>query len=198
MTLLALALLSGDGWIDRPPGSGPDISLHRDDRRASEADDDVIIDFGGSVVHKGRPPAIGGGFGWTIFWSIVVIALLAVTLWALRRYVARSRFAGGGGVVNVLARASLDQHSRLYVVELGETVFLVGGTRDRLNSLGTIRDPEEVAAVRRRATGKEQAAFKAALGEEIKSAERGEGLQKLREQLGDLKATVKRWGGAKA
>ena len=195
MSVLVFVVGLGDGWIDRPPGIDEKTSAHV----GFDAFEKESIDLGaGGSTRAARPMPIGaGGFGWTIFWSIGVIVLLGATLWALRRYVARARF-GGGGVVNVLGHTALDAHSRLYVVELGETVFLVGGTRDRLSSLGTIRDPQEVAQVRRRAAGREQAAFKAALGEEIKISERGEGLQKLREQLGELKATVKRWGGSEA
>lgn len=196
-----LVLVLGQEWIDRPPGIVAPTSPHAPARWMPEGyDESATLDgLEAGPARAPRPLSVGaGGFGWTIFWSIAVIALLGATLWILRRYVARARLGGGGGVVTVLARTSLDAHSRLFVVELGETVFLVGGTRDRLTPLGTIRDPQEVAAVRRRATGREQAAFTSALGEELKSAERGEGIQKIREQIGELKATVKRWGGAEA
>ena len=136
---------------------------------------------------------------WTFFWAIFVIALLAGTLWLIRRHMKRSRFVGGGDVVSVLARTGLDSHSHVFVVDVGNTIFLVGGSRDRLAPLGTIRDPEEVAKVRAQAAGGSvRSGFDASLAEQLKDGERSDGARKVRDQLGRLKKTIHNWGKAGA
>jgi flagellar biosynthetic protein FliO len=144
---------------------------------------------------------IGGGSDsmiWTVVWSIVVIALLAAVLLLMRRFLRNSRFVAGGGALRVLARHGLDTHSRLYLVEVGETLFLVGGTREQLNPLGTIRDPEEVARVRELAGGGERKVFQERLAEEVKASERGENAQKVHDHIGQIRDTIKGWGNKTA
>lgn len=148
-----------------------------------------------------RPlPQASGDFFWTIFWSVAVIALLGLVLWALRRFVRQGRFVTGGGVAAVLARVALDPHRRVWVLDVGRTIFLVGGGKDGLSSLGSIRDPEEVAEIRARAAGGESArrSFETALKQERREGERDEEAGKIREQIGEIRETVKRWGNAGA
>ena len=162
------------------------------------------IDFPPPGRTRSRSPLAGDSSGvlWTVFWSVMVIALLVVVLWLIRRFLKNSRFVMGGGAIRLIARHSLDQHARVYLVEVGETIFLIGGAREGLSSLGTIRDPEEVAAVRAQVGGarpdSSSRLFKDRLSEELKASERTAGAQKIRDQLGRIKDTMKRWGNAGA
>ena len=81
------------------------------------------------------------------FWTGVVMALLGLTFWILRRYAGKSRFLGGG-TMRVLARKGVAQKQEILLVEVGPRILIVGATRDRLASLGEFSDPDEIARLR--------------------------------------------------
>lgn len=178
-----------------PPPPAPAVERLRQE----EKDTPVVLEAAptGAVRPVRQAPL---DFFWTIFWSVAVIALLGVVLWLLRRFMRQGRFVTGGGVAAVLARVALDPHRRVWVLDVGRTIFLVGGGKDGLSSLGSIRDPEEVAEIRARAAGGESArkTFEGALKQERSEGERAEDAGKIREQIGEIRETVKRWGNVGA
>ena len=200
--LIALSLVACAAFQDAVAGEAP--PKVEQGRGALDDGENRPIDLStASPVKNERPFADGSGdMIWTVVWSCFVIFLLVLVLWLIRRYLKNSRFVMGGGAVRLLARHALDAQSRVYLIEVGDTIFLVGGARDRLASLGTIRDPEQVARIRSEVGGdrsdSSRRQFKERLSEELKASERGEGAQKIRDQLSDIKDTIKNWGNAGA
>jgi flagellar biogenesis protein FliO len=193
---LALAwLIQAAPPVAETPAAPAPAPLPGYDERALRVDDSAA----GVPAGRPRPGLAPPDMFWGVFWAVAVVLMLGAVLWLLRRFLRHSRFVVGGGAVAVLARAALDAQARLYLVEVGNTLFLIGGGRDGLTALGTIRDPQEVAALRARAGGpRAQPAFEAALTEELRAGERTQGWQKMRDQIDRIRSTLRRWGNGEA
>lgn len=74
----------------------------------------------------------------------IVLAVLGIVVYALRRYVPALR-AADHDALRVVARTGLSQKHSLALIRLGRRYVLVGMAGDRLNSLCEVTDPEEVA-----------------------------------------------------
>lgn len=79
----------------------------------------------------------------------VVLAVVAIAFWAVRRWVPSVRSAEGG-LMNVVGRISLTPKHHVALVQVGGRFLLVGIAPDGLSTLSEISDPEEVAELVRR------------------------------------------------
>jgi len=113
-------------------------------------------DFEQNVAIGGRPSSlIPSGLGALA----VVLGLVAVVYWVVRRWVPSVRVSDNGAV-RVVGRAPLTPKHHVSVIQLGRRLVLVGVAPDRLTSLCEIRDPEEVADVlSRMERGRQGSAF---------------------------------------
>ena len=100
----------------------------------------------------GKTPGPGNSpIGWpeilqTLLALGVVIILIFLTRWVLRRMGPR-RLAGGSGVMQVLASAPLSGRGQMILVKLGTRLVLVGIIGQTITALTEITDPAEAAAV---------------------------------------------------
>jgi flagellar biosynthetic protein FliO len=76
---------------------------------------------------------------------VVVLGVMAVALWAARKFVPGVRRLGGSGAVRVMARTHLAPRQSIALVKVGSRVLVVGQTADRLTTLDTITDGDEVS-----------------------------------------------------
>lgn len=98
----------------------------------------------------------------------LVLGLLLVAYWALRRFTPLGRAAGAAsGGLRLLGRLPLGGKAWLSVVEAGGEVLIVGVTEQSVNLLARVEDPEQAARLRaagpggfgralRRAAGRDQ------------------------------------------
>lgn len=179
MVWLALALSLQDPVA--PPEAPPEKGLTEESKTGKV----LAFEKEQPVRVVGRPLREAQGLGWTIFWTLFTLTALGVVLWFIRKFVRNSKFIGGGGVVDIVACKGLENGAKLYVVEIGRTMFLIGHTKDRLSSLGTLRDPEELAMVR----GKKPAAkvFERSLEREIRASEADDEAQTMDDVLGQIR-----------
>ncbi len=82
----------------------------------------------------------------------VVLAVVAVVFWAVRRWVPSVRRVEGG-VMHVAGRISLTSKHHVALVQMGGRFLLVGIAPDGLSTLCEISDAEEVAELVRRIGG---------------------------------------------
>ncbi|NIA20603.1 MAG: hypothetical protein GWP05_01245, partial [Anaerolineaceae bacterium] len=87
------------------------------------------------------------GFGWLSLVAPLVVVLLVIVLvfWAVRKYVPGMRRLTGSSVVRVLARTYLSPRQSVTLIKVGRRILVVGQTADRLSRLGEISDGEEVS-----------------------------------------------------
>lgn len=141
-------------------------------------------------------PSIGG----FVVWTGVVMALMVGAFLLVRRFTRRSRFFSGAEAINVLARRSLGQRQEIFLVEVGTKVFMIGSTRERLNTLGEFSQPDEVAVLRshlpRRKEDSTPLVFRDSLREGIRREEApGEGkvYESIVGELAEIRRTVRAW-----
>lgn len=114
-------------------------------------------DFLGALAEAEKTASTPAGPGTAavllgIFWKLaLVIALIVLTVWALRRILR----VGGiplstPGAVRVLAVTHLDARRSVFIIEVGERVLIVGGGTESLNLLAEITSPVEKAQIRER------------------------------------------------
>ena len=146
-------------------------------------------------------PAQGGpsltGF---VVWTAVVMGLMAGSFILFRRFTRRSRFFGGAGAINVLARRPLGQRQEVFLIEVGTKVFMIGSTKDRLNTLGEFSQPDEVAVLRanlpRRKDDSSPVVFRDSLREGIRQEEEPRGprmYESIVGELAEIRKTVRAW-----
>jgi flagellar biosynthetic protein FliO len=144
-------------------------------------------------------PEPGPSLGGFVFWSLFVLALLTGAFVLLRRLTRGSRFLGGGGVIQVLARKALGQRQEIFLVEIGTKVLVVGSTRDHLTALGEFAGPDDVAVLRASlpaSGGSMKAAFRESLSEGLREAEEPAGdrlYDSIAGELAQIRRTVKAW-----
>ena len=74
-----------------------------------------------------------------------VLALMALIVWAVKKYLPNVRRLTGSTAVKVVARTHLSPRQSIAVVRLGRRLLVVGQTADNLSPLGVVEDPEEVS-----------------------------------------------------
>jgi flagellar protein FliO/FliZ len=98
---------------------------------------------------------VGGpaaGWGQMVLALAIVIGVLLVVAFALKRLGGRAA-AARGGPVEVLARSTVGPKQQLLLVRLGAKLVLVGSSPAGLNTLHVVADAEEVADLTEAATG---------------------------------------------
>jgi len=114
-----------------PRGAGPRM-LRRRDSGAQEA----------STVIPEATPWYRSGLGALM----IVLALVAVVFYALRRFVPSMR-APDHGAIRVVARTALTPKHSVALIRLGRRFVLIGVSGDRLNTLAEVNDADEVGAL---------------------------------------------------
>jgi len=104
----------------------------------------------------------GWGSGWlqTAGALALVIALIFLARFALRRLAPSAGRTAAGGKIEVLARTNLSPRQQLCLVRMGRRLLLVGSGPEGMRTLAEITDPAEVADL---------------LGEGTKTAKEGTG-----------------------
>ena len=75
----------------------------------------------------------------------IVIALIFLTRWVLRRISGVRRLGEAGNVLQVLATVSLSPRQQMFLVRMGGRVVLLGSGPGGLARLAEVTDPDEVA-----------------------------------------------------
>jgi flagellar protein FliO/FliZ len=88
--------------------------------------------------------AAAGSLLQTIFALCVVLGLLAVLAWAMKRYGPKA--AGGSAHVRMVGGLNLGGRERIIVVEVGEQWIVVGASPGRVNALATMPRQGDAAA----------------------------------------------------
>jgi len=83
----------------------------------------------------------------------IVLGLVACLYWAVRRWTPSAR-AAETGLLRVAARASLSPKHGLALIQLGNRFVLVGIGPNRVDAICDVTDPEEVALLAARTTGR--------------------------------------------
>ena len=88
-----------------------------------------------------------GGDGWlrTAGALALVIGLIFLARFALRRFAPGVGKGAGGGDIEILARTNLSARQQLCLVRLGRRLLLIGSGPEGMRTLAEISDPAEVA-----------------------------------------------------
>jgi len=121
-------------------------------RPLSAADDDPATrpvrkapgDAAGERVLSRDGAPFGGGWGRTILALAMVVALIFLARYLLRRLGSRGA-AGGARPIEIVARVSLSARQQLVLVRLGGRLLLLGAGTDGIRTLTEITDPAAVA-----------------------------------------------------
>ena len=96
----------------------------------------------------GRPPApvtvapgyapspSAGNLMQTILSLVLVLAMLAILAWLLKRFGPRAQ--GGAGALRIVGALNLGGRERIMVVEVGDQWIVVGASPGRINALATM------------------------------------------------------------
>ncbi len=115
---------------------------------------------GGATAGTARMGGLTGQGGWMdrirgLVPLLLVLMLIGGLAVAARRLLPSQwrRSFGGQGVIEVLARQQLSPRQSVVLLKVGRRVVLVGLAPDRVTSLDTIVDPDEVALIVGRSAG---------------------------------------------
>jgi flagellar biogenesis protein FliO len=91
---------------------------------------------------------MSGGFWFSYFLALVVVALMLLGLWVVVRGLSRGRILASASrrMVTVLESTMLSQHVAVHVVKVGERYLLVGGGNNGALTMLTELPPDEVDA----------------------------------------------------
>lgn len=150
-----------------------------------------------------RPESSGPSLSGFFFWSTVVIALLVGAFLLFKKFAKNTRLFRTNAIIDVLAKRGIGPRQEISLVEIGGRVLILGSTRDRIATLGEIADPDQVARLKAKLAGGNDAAadqvFRDSLKDGLKAYEDGpEPERKVRgdgliEELAALKKTVSAW-----
>ncbi|MEK7475472.1 MAG: flagellar biosynthetic protein FliO [Candidatus Coatesbacteria bacterium] len=95
-----------------------------------------------------EPSGLALFFG--VLWKLALVVLLIwITIWLLRRFLGTGPAApASGGPIRVLASRHLDARHAVWILEVGERMLVVGGGGGSVSLLAEITSPVERAAVR--------------------------------------------------
>ena len=77
----------------------------------------------------------------------LVVALIFILRYVLRRLGGAGGFVGRGKVIDVVARTNLAPKHQLYLIRLGQRLVLVGAGPEDLAALAEVTDPQEVSSL---------------------------------------------------
>jgi len=84
---------------------------------------------------------------WVLTSLLLVLALIVVTAYLLRRFLPGSRRLGRSSAVEILSRSVINPRQSLCLVRLGNKLLLVGLSPNHMSPLASINDPEEIAQI---------------------------------------------------
>src|SRR5687768_9688157 len=94
-------------------------------------------------------PSLGG----PLVATLVVLALLAISVVLLRRLMKKSKLLAGAGALKILGRRAITSKQEIVLVEVGSRILLLGSTRESLSTLADFARADEVALLRARCSG---------------------------------------------
>lgn len=115
-------------------GAGGKLTRRRPDKKAGSA---------GLPRRSNQGSSAGLKYWWP---TGIVLALIAVAVVFLKRWFPQARGAAGGPI-KILARHHLSNKQSLCLIRLGDGIFLVGITPDRIHGIAQISDPEQVSSI---------------------------------------------------
>ncbi len=77
----------------------------------------------------------------------VILGIIGLITWAVRRWMPRSTGLGGGGLITILARHHLSPKQSLCLIRLGRRVLLIGVTPEAIQAVAEIDREDEAAAL---------------------------------------------------
>lgn len=108
---------------------------------------------------------------------MVVLAIIGLAAWVLRRFLPARRLVTGAGVLDTVARLPVSSRQSLLLVKMGRRLVLLGVTPEQISTLSIVEDPEEVALLVGRAAslrpGSGSEAFAGSLNSEAEAYEPG-------------------------
>ncbi len=75
----------------------------------------------------------------------VVVGLMLLARWMLKKYAGKNHAGGAGRVMNVVGRLSISPRQQVMLVKLGKRLILLGCGRDEVCKLAEINDSSELA-----------------------------------------------------
>ena len=157
-------------------------------------------------------PKSAGDFNWLSLVAPLVVVLVVIVLvfWAVRKYVPGMRRLAGSDVVRVLARTYLSPRQSVTLIKVGRRILVVGQSADRLSALGEVSDEQEVSELlglcRSEGDGSLSRSFQKVFqdvdrefdeSDGAPAEESGEQLGRVRSQLDNLARKVREVAGLK-
>jgi flagellar biosynthetic protein FliO len=133
---MLLAMLAAAPVVALADDAAPGDTATRPVKKPESQDDKVLSRDGG-----------WGGDGWlrTAGAMALVIGLIFLARYALRRFAPSAGKVTSGGKVEVLARTNLSARQQLCLVRMGRRVLLIGSGPEGMRTLSEVSDPAEVA-----------------------------------------------------
>jgi len=78
---------------------------------------------------------------------LAVLGLIVAAAVMLKRFMPAQTLATGSGALKIMARTTVSPKQNLMLVKLGGRLVLIGVSPERMNTLVTVEEPEEVASV---------------------------------------------------
>lgn len=100
-----------------------------------------------SLQAAGAASSLPGGYGAALLQAVLALGAVCLLAWVVLRWLGRRGFgtgASGGGRVRVLERAPLDAQRALYLVQVGERIWLLGAGQGAAPSLVAEIDPADL------------------------------------------------------
>lgn len=85
-----------------------------------------------------------GGYGVALLQTLLALAAVCVLAWVVLKWSARRGLGLGSRRIKVLERTPLDGRRSLYLVSIGERVFLIGGGEGAAPSVLAELEPDEL------------------------------------------------------
>jgi flagellar biosynthetic protein FliO len=118
-----------------------------------------------TVAH---PQSKAGLLGWKdVVPLLTVLALIAVAVFVLKRFMPAKTLLTGGGALEIVARLSLSPKQTLVLVKMGRRLVLLGTTTDGITALSEVTDPDQVAILLGQAAGGDSRAMAEAFSRSI-------------------------------
>lgn len=105
-----------------------------------------FVDHGAGYLPYSDPSPFGSGgmlgaLARTIFALAVVLGLLYVVLWGLRKITANTAVSATGDSIRVVGRMYLNQKNIIYFLRLLDELLVLGASSGNITLLTTIKDP---------------------------------------------------------
>lgn len=141
-----------------------------------------------------------------VLWTILILALIVGGCLLLKKFFPNNKFMAGGGAITIVSRKQLTSKHSLFLVEVSGKVFLIGVTKDAIQTIGDFTDSETVSALKTMSPARQvesmDATFKDRLKECVEEGEGGvderekEKLEGLFDEIAHIKSTVSKWRGS--